>query len=88
MTTREKGAAIGAVGGAAAGGIIGSTVGAPGTGAAVGAVIGAGAGVLIGDQMQSNEQKQAQQKKPIDKNKAETVRLKKEQEKQKELREY
>ena len=36
LTTREKGAGIGALGGAAAGGIIGSAVGHPGAGAAVG----------------------------------------------------
>jgi len=33
LTTREKGAGIGALGGAAAGGIIGSVVGHPGAGA-------------------------------------------------------
>ena len=36
MTTREKGAGIGALGGAAAGGLIGSAVGHPGVGAAIG----------------------------------------------------
>jgi phage tail tape-measure protein len=52
LSTREKGAGIGALGGAAAGGIIGAAVGRPGTGAAIGAVLGAGAGALIGDQLQ------------------------------------
>ena len=42
MTTREKGAGIGALGGAAAGGIIGAAVGRPGVGAAVGGVLGLG----------------------------------------------
>jgi len=49
LTTREKGAGIGALGGAAAGGIIGAAVGRPGVGAAVGGALGLGAGALIGD---------------------------------------
>ena len=36
LSTREKGAGIGAFGGAAAGGLIGAAVGHPGVGAAVG----------------------------------------------------
>ena len=48
LTTREKGAGIGALGGAAAGGIIGATVGHP------------GAGALVGDYMQGQEQQQYQ----------------------------
>ncbi len=42
LTTREKGAGIGAVGGAAAGGLIGATVGHPGAGAAIGGALGLG----------------------------------------------
>jgi len=49
LTTREKGAGIGAVGGAAADGIIGATVGAD---AAIGGALSLGAGALIGDYMQ------------------------------------
>ncbi|MGZ9239049.1 MAG: hypothetical protein ACXW6K_01035 [Candidatus Binatia bacterium] len=49
LTTREKGAGIGALGGAAAGGLIGAAVGHPGAGAAVGGVLGLGAGALVGD---------------------------------------
>jgi outer membrane lipoprotein SlyB len=60
MTTREKGAGIGALGGAAAGGIIGATVGHPGAGAAIGGALGLGAGALIGDYMQGQEQQQNQ----------------------------
>jgi len=60
MTTREKGAGIGAVGGAAAGGIIGATMGHPGAGAAIGGALGLGAGALIGDYMQGQEQQQYQ----------------------------
>jgi phage tail tape-measure protein len=60
MTTREKGAGIGALGGAAAGGIIGATVGHPGAGAAIGGALGLGAGALVGDYMQGQEQQQSQ----------------------------
>jgi phage tail tape-measure protein len=60
LTTREKGAGIGALGGAAAGGIIGATVGHPGAGAAIGGAVGLGAGALVGDYMQGQEQQQYQ----------------------------
>ena len=56
MSTREKGAAIGTLGGAAAGGLIGSAFHRPGMGAAIGAGAGLGAGGLIGDYMQGQEQ--------------------------------
>lgn len=55
LTTREKGAGIGALGGAAVGGIIGAAVNHPGAGAAIGGAIGLGAGALIGDQLQGQE---------------------------------
>ena len=58
MTTREKGAGIGAVGGAAAGGLIGSAFSRPGMGAAIGAGAGLAGGALIGDYMQGQEQTQ------------------------------
>ena len=61
LTTREKGAGIGALGGAAAGGIIGAAVGNPGAGAAIGGVLGLGAGALIGDQLQGREMQENQQ---------------------------
>jgi uncharacterized membrane protein len=51
MTTREKGAGIGALGGAAAGGLIGTAFGRPGMGAAIGAGAGLAGGALIGDHM-------------------------------------
>jgi outer membrane protein with glycine zipper len=60
LTTREKGAGIGAVGGAAAGGLIGSAFGRPGMGAAIGAGAGLAGGALIGDYMQGQEQEQYQ----------------------------
>lgn len=55
LTTREKAAGIGALGGAATGAAIGSTVDKPGTGALVGGAIGLGAGALVGDQLQAQE---------------------------------
>jgi hypothetical protein len=60
MTTREKGAGIGAVGGAAAGGLIGTAFGRPGMGAAIGAGVGLGTGALVGDYMQGQEQAEYQ----------------------------
>jgi outer membrane protein OmpA-like peptidoglycan-associated protein len=71
LTTREKGAGIGALGGAAAGGAIGAAVGNPGAGAAIGGVLGLGTGALIGDQLQGQENKQAEQQKAIDLQRAE-----------------
>src|SRR4029077_15762815 len=78
LSTREKGAGIGALGGAAAGGIIGAAVGHPGVGAAIGGALGLGAGALIGDQMQGQEMKQADQQQQIDANQAELDRQQKE----------
>ena len=71
LTTREKGAGIGALGGAAAGGIIGSMVGAPGAGAAIGGALGLGAGALVGDQLQGQDNRQKEQQKSIDQQRAE-----------------
>ena len=47
LTTREKAAGIGALGGAAAGGIIGSAVGHPGAGAAIGGALGSAGGIAL-----------------------------------------
>jgi outer membrane protein OmpA-like peptidoglycan-associated protein len=71
ITTREKGAGIGALGGAAAGGLIGAAVGHPGAGAAIGGVLGLGTGALIGDQLQGQENKQKEQQKAIDQQRVE-----------------
>ena len=60
LTTREKGAGIGALGGAAAGGLIGTAFGRPGMGAAIGAGTGLVGGALVGDYMQGQEQQQYQ----------------------------
>src|SRR5881227_4232368 len=79
LSTREKGAGIGALGGAAAGGIIGAAVGHPGAGAAIGGALGLGTGALIGDYMQGQEQTNQQQiqqnQRVIESNRQETQRL-------------
>ena len=74
LSTREKGAGIGALGGAAAGGLIGAAVGRPGVGAAVGGALGLGAGALVGDQLQGHENTNYQQQQQINRNQAETDR--------------
>jgi phage tail tape-measure protein len=88
LTTREKGAGIGALGGAAAGGIIGAAVGHPGAGAAIGGALGLGAGALVGDQLQGQEQKQADQQRQIESNQSELDRQKQELERLKQQGEY
>lgn len=74
LTTREKAGGIGALGGAAAGGIIGSAVGHPGAGAAIGGTLGLGAGALIGDQLQGQEQRQQEQQQRIEQQKTEIAK--------------
>jgi uncharacterized protein YqgC (DUF456 family) len=74
LTTREKGAGIGALGGAAVGGIIGAAVGHPGAGAAIGGALGLGTGALVGDQLQGQEIQQADQQRQIETNQAELER--------------
>jgi phage tail tape-measure protein len=74
LSTREKGAGIGALGGAAAGGIIGSAVGHPGAGAAIGGGLGLGAGALVGDQLQGHENTNYRQQQQINRNQAEIER--------------
>jgi len=75
LSTREKGAGIGALGGAAAGGIIGSAVGSPAAGALIGGGLGLGAGALIGDQLQGQEYRNYEQDREIRRNQAEIERL-------------
>ena len=70
LTTREKGAGIGALGGAAAGGLVGAAVGHPGAGAAIGGALGLGAGALVGDQLQGHEITNYQQQQQINRNQA------------------
>jgi uncharacterized protein YqgC (DUF456 family) len=74
LTTREKGAGIGAVGGAAAGGLIGSAVRHPGAGAAIGGLLGLGAGAVIGDQLQGRDNQAATQDISIQRNQIELER--------------
>lgn len=74
LSTREKGAGIGALGGAAAGGIIGAAVGHPGAGAAIGGALGLGAGALVGDQLQGHEITNYRQQQQINRNQAELDR--------------
>ena len=62
---------MGALGGAAAGGLVGAAPGHAGAGAAIGGVLGLGAGALIGDQLQGQENKQKDQQKAIDQQRAE-----------------
>src|SRR5687768_3184975 len=51
LGNREKGAIIGAAGGAAVGGVIGKNNGSTARGAIIGAVVGGTAGAIIGHQM-------------------------------------
>ena len=88
LTTREKGAGIGALGGAAAGGIIGSAVRHPGAGAAIGAALGLGAGALVGDQLQGRENQSVQQDQQIYQNQLELERQRRELEELRRRREY
>jgi phage tail tape-measure protein len=74
LTTREKGAGIGALGGAAAGGLIGAAVGHPGAGAAIGGGLGLGAGALVGDQLQGHENTNYRQQQQIQRNQADVER--------------
>ena len=78
LTTRETGAVIGTAGGAAVGGIIGSTVGHPGAGAAIGGALGLGAGALIGDQIQALQKRQSEMDKQLQSSQAELESQRKE----------
>jgi len=74
ITTREKGAGIGAFSGAAVGGLIGSAVHHPALGAAIGGGLGLGAGALIGDQLQGRENQALDQEDQINRNQQEISR--------------
>ena len=89
LTTREKGAGIGVLGGAAVGGLVGSAVGHPGAGAAIGGGLGLGAGALIGDQLQGQEHENYRQDEQIRRNQAEIDRQRQETERlRRQRREY
>jgi outer membrane lipoprotein SlyB len=78
LTSREKGAGIGALGGAAVGGLIGSAVRHPAAGAAIGGALGLGAGALIGDQLQGRENQAYEQDRQIYQNDQEILRQRRE----------
>jgi outer membrane lipoprotein SlyB len=87
LTTREKGAAIGTLGGAGLGAIIGSATGNAGAGAGIGAAVGLLGGAVIGDQMQARQKQDAEvqrqiqaQQAEIDRQQRELDRLKAQQE--------
>jgi phage tail tape-measure protein len=88
LTTREKGAGIGTLGGAAAGGLIGAAVGHPAAGAAIGGGLGLGAGALIGDQLQGQEYQSYRQDQQIRRNQYETQRNRQEIERLRRQGEY
>ncbi len=78
LSTREKAAGIGTLGGAAAGGLVGAAVGRPAAGALIGGALGLGAGALIGDQLQGQENRSQQQDQQIQRNQAELERQRQE----------
>src|SRR5262245_39309215 len=88
MSTAQKGAAIGGLGGAAAGGLVGSAVHHPVAGALVGGALGAGGGALIGNQLQGQEEVQYQQQQEINRQSSELNRQREELQRLKQQREY
>lgn len=78
LSTREKGALTGAGLGALAGAIIGSATGHAGAGAAIGGAVGLGGGALIGDRMQTQEERRREQQRQMDENQAELDRQRRE----------
>jgi phage tail tape-measure protein len=88
LSTREKGAGIGALGGAAAGGIVGAAVGHPGAGAAIGGALGLGTGALVGDQLQGHEITNYRQQRQINRNQAEIDRNRQQIQRLQQQREY
>jgi len=88
LTSREKGAGIGALGGASVGGLIGSAVRHPAMGAAIGGALGLGAGALIGDQLQGRENQSYEQDRQIYQNEQEVLRQRRELEELRRRPEY
>jgi outer membrane lipoprotein SlyB len=78
LTTREKGAAIGTVGGAGLGAIIGSATGNAGAGAGIGAAVGLLGGALIGDQMQARQKQDEEVQRQMAAQQAEIARQQRE----------
>ena len=88
LSTREKGAGIGALGGAATGGLVGAAVGHPGAGAAIGGALGLGAGALVGDQLQGHEITNYRQQQEINRNQTEIERNRQQIQRLQQQREY
>ncbi len=88
LTTREKGAGLGTLGGAALGGIIGSASGNAGAGAGIGSIIGLLGGALIGDRLQTQQDREREHKRQLEANRAELARQRAEIESLKRKREY
>jgi outer membrane lipoprotein SlyB len=88
LNTTQKGAGIGALGGAAAGGLVGSAVHHPVAGALIGGALGAGGGALIGNQLQGHEEVQQQQQEEINRQSSEVKRQREELQRLKQQREY
>jgi outer membrane lipoprotein SlyB len=88
LTSREKGAGIGALGGASVGGLIGSAVHHPALGAAIGGALGLGAGALIGDQLQGRDNQAYEQDRQLNQNDQEILRQRRDLEQLRQRREY
>ncbi len=88
LTTREKGAGLGTLGGAALGGIIGSASGNAGAGAGIGSIIGLLGGALIGDRLQARRDSESAQQRQLEATQAELARQRAEIERLKRKREY
>jgi outer membrane lipoprotein SlyB len=88
LTSREKGAGIGALGGASVGGLIGSAVHHPALGAAIGGALGLGAGALIGDQLQGRDNQAYEQDRQINQNEQEILRQRRDLDQLRQRREY
>src|SRR5215813_13025525 len=88
LTTTQKGAAIGGLGGEAAGGLVGSAVHHPVAGALVGGALGAGSGALIGNQLQGQQEVQQQQQEQINRQSSELQRQREELQRLKKQGEY
>jgi len=78
LTTREKGAAIGTLGGAGLSAIIGSATGNAGAGAGIGAAVGLLGGAVIGDRMQARQKRDAETQRQIQAQQAEIDRQQRE----------
>ncbi len=74
LSSREKGAAVGTLGGAGLGAIIGSFSGNAGAGAGIGAAVGLVGGALIGNEQQKKQKKEEEQRRETERINAEIRR--------------